>query len=181
MTTYPIDLRGARVRLRELEASDLEPVLDFASDLDVMYWTVGRAVDRAEELQWISAAGEKAREEPRAMYALAIEAEDRLVGTITLDVESIEHSRGHLGYALHKQEWGKGYATDAARLLIDFGLKRLGLHRIYATLDVRNDRSRRVLEKAGMVLEGTLRGFMRKHDGWCDSYIYSILSPDVPA
>ena len=175
---YPVRLDGSRVILRELEEKDLDPILAYARDLDVMYWTVGRIIDGPEESTWLNEIRADAIKEPRRGYGLAIEHEGRLVGTVTLEIENTEHARGHLGYALRKDVWGNGFATEAAQLMIDFGFNELGLRRIYATLDVRNERSRRVLEKIGMVREGTLRSFMRKDDGWTDSYLYAMVLDD---
>ncbi|HYO97194.1 MAG TPA: GNAT family N-acetyltransferase [Polyangiaceae bacterium] len=55
-----------------------------------------------------------------------------------------------LGYAIGRNWWGQGIATEAARALITWGIKELDLARLWASTDVRNVRSQRVLEKLGM-------------------------------
>ena len=83
-----------------------------------------------------------------------------------------------MGYCLRRDAWGLGLGTEAARGLIGFGFERLGLHRIWATCDTGNARSARVLERAGMVLEGTMRDdtWLRGH--WRSSHLYSILDSE---
>lgn len=70
-------------------------------------------------------------------------------------------------------------ATEAARLLIDFGFKELHLHRIYATCDPRNIASYKVMEKLGLTFEGRMRENLLIKDGWRDSLLYSILETDL--
>src|SRR6266403_2128677 len=62
---------------------------------------------------------------------------------------SAEHRQGDLGYAVHPDHWGKGFATEALRRILEFGFENLSLERIWATADVRNVASWRVMEKAG--------------------------------
>ena len=61
-----------------------------------------------------------------------------------------------LAYRLHKKYWGKGYATECAIALIEWGVNERGLSRIIAPVHPDNHRSRRVMEKAGMVYEGEM-------------------------
>ena len=87
-----------------------------------------------------------------------IESErDRLIGAIELRL------KGHIadaGYLLARPVWGKGYATEALRAVIDAGLALPEVYRVAAVCDVENLASARVMEKAGMVREGVLRRYM---------------------
>lgn len=85
------------------------------------------------------------------------EAEEGLVGAISLRIE-LPQRRAELGYWIGVPYWGRGYATEAVRAMLAFGFGRLSLHRIYAYHFVRNPASGRVMAKAGMHHEGTLRG-----------------------
>lgn len=73
---------------------------------------------------------------------------------------------------------GKGIATEVASLLIDFGFKKLKLHRIFATCDPRNIGSFKVLEKVGMTMEGRIRQDVLIRDGLRDSLLYSVLEDE---
>jgi [ribosomal protein S5]-alanine N-acetyltransferase len=71
-----------------------------------------------------------------------------------------------------------GYASEVAKKLISFGFLQFKLHRIYATCDVRNIASAKVLEKCGLILEGRMREDLLLRDGWRDTFIYSILEQE---
>ncbi|WP_408011619.1 GNAT family N-acetyltransferase [Pseudalkalibacillus sp. A8] len=62
---------------------------------------------------------------------------------------------------MHPEYWGRGYATDASNVLLDFGFSTLSLHRIVATYDPDNSRSAKVLTKLGMSYEGRLLNHLR--------------------
>lgn len=84
------------------------------------------------------------------VQAIVLPPGEQLIGMATLTVQSAEHRQGEIGYALRADCWGQGYATEAARLLLDFGFAALVLHRIRATRDLCNLASDRVLQKLGM-------------------------------
>jgi RimJ/RimL family protein N-acetyltransferase len=117
---------------------------------------------------------------PRIAYHLAIvlRATDRLIGGCRIEIRNAASVSGDIGYVLASDAWGRGYATEATRALLDFGFQGLALHRIWATCDVENRASARVLEKIGMEQEGHLRQNVRRKGEWRDSYLYAILEPE---
>ncbi|MGP4076749.1 GNAT family N-acetyltransferase [Halobacillus sp. K22] len=72
----------------------------------------------------------------------------------------------------------KNLATELAGMLIEYGFVKHHLHRIYATCDVRNVASSRVLEKNAMKKEGRLHENLRVKNRWRDSFVYAILEQD---
>jgi [ribosomal protein S5]-alanine N-acetyltransferase len=80
-----------------------------------------------------------------------------------------------IGYCLHPQYWGMGYASEAARAILEFGFTELGVHRIFATCHPDNSNSYNVMKRIGMKQEGHLREHIRYKGKWRDSYLYSIL------
>lgn len=64
------------------------------------------------------------------------------------------------GYVLRESHWGQGYATEALSALVDWALSQPGIYRASASCDVDNPASGRVMEKAGMRFEGTLKRFV---------------------
>ena len=105
----------------------------------------------------------EAAQEPRTSFILAITG---------------EASTGELGYVLARDQWGHGYATEVARRLIVFGFNELGLRRITATCHPDNFASARVLEKAGMHFEKTLRDDLGVRGGW---RVFAVAASDVGA
>jgi RimJ/RimL family protein N-acetyltransferase len=102
---------------------------------------------------------------------------DALVGAIALGITS-EHARAELGYWIGRAFWNRGYATEAARAIVDFGFATLGLNRIQAQHFVRNAASGRVMEKIGMHKEGVRRQAYRRFDRFEDVALWAILASD---
>lgn len=90
-------------------------------------------------------------------------------------MSNMDNHEGWSGYCLNRNFWGKGYATETAKVLLRFGFDQLNLHRIFATCDPANIASAHVLEKIGMQLEGHLREHKWAKGKWCDSLLYAIL------
>jgi RimJ/RimL family protein N-acetyltransferase len=88
------------------------------------------------------------------------------------------HARAEIGYWTAKSYWGRGFCTEAATAVLEYGFTALSLNRIQASVLPRNPASRRVLEKLGMQCEGLLRQYIRKHEIYEDLWMYSILVAD---
>ena len=80
-----------------------------------------------------------------------------------------------IAYFLAPNERGKGYGTEATQLLVDYLFLSKDLARIHAFVDVKNNISQRVLEKAGFQREGTMRKCVFNRGQLRDYHIYSIL------
>ena len=102
-----------------------------------------------------------------------------LMGAVGLTLTPA-HSRAELGYWLGVPYWNRGYATEAAAALVDFGFTQLGLHRIQAHYLTRNSASGRVMQKLGMRSEGVSRHAVRKNDRFEDLEMYAILADEWP-
>ena len=178
-------LIGRRLVMRELTAEDWPDVYTYSARPEVSRYQPWEPNTPAESRAFVEQVIAAAQAMPRVEYQLAITLADggRNIGTGALWVRSINHGQGELGYFLHPDHWGRGYATEAAGLLLEFGFGTLALHRIFATCDPRNAASARVLAKVGMTEEGRLRETMHLRDGWSDSAVYGILAQEwrVPA
>ncbi|QPV62006.1 GNAT family N-acetyltransferase [Halosimplex litoreum] len=100
---------------------------------------------------------------------------DEPVGDVSL--APIDDRRGwaNLGYWIHPDHQGEGYATEAARLVVDHGFAALGLHRISATIHAGNGASERVVEKLGFSHEGTKRDDDFVNGEYVDREVYAVL------
>lgn len=170
-----------RLVLRELDGDDAPAVQAYAGDAEVVRyldWGPNAPDDTAGFLALARATRGAA---PRTAYhlAIALKAADRLIGGCRIEIRSAANGSGDLGYVLDRRHWGHGYATEAMRALVDFGFGPLALHRIWATCDVDNLASARVLEKLGMRREGHLRQNARRRGEWRDSYLYAILAHEA--
>ena len=80
-----------------------------------------------------------------------------------------------VGWHLHPDSWGHGYATEAAGALLRWAFETMDLNRVQAEVDTRNAASARVLEKLGFVREGTLREDCIVNGEVSDSWVYGLL------
>ena len=117
-------------------------------------WHPHENIEQTEALMKRSMAGWEG--DTNFRYLLEIKESGALAGMIELRLER-EPFKISFGYAGAYTQWGKGYMTEAARACIQWGFEQPAVYRIYATVDVENIPSQRVLEKAGMQREGILR------------------------
>lgn len=106
-----------------------------------------------------------------------IDDEGSAIGVIGLVLQKdVYRKSAELGYWLGEPFWNNGYSTQAVRNIVAYGFNTLDLVRIYAGVFEHNKASRRVLEKAGFVLEGILRRSIIKNDKILDEHLYAILN-----
>lgn len=109
---------------------------------------------------------------PHTVFAIANEYE--AIGSIGLMLgKDVHRFTAELGYWLAEPYWGKGIMTSAVVAVTDYGFLEFKLNRIYAEPYTSNPASARILEKAGYVLEGTLRSNVVKCGKILDQYMYS--------
>ena len=104
-----------------------------------------------------------------------------LVGNIGLFGVRAKDRCGTIGIALGREYIGRGYGTDAMRVIVDYGFREMGLHRIQLGVAPFNPAGIRAYEKAGFVEEGRYRESVL-HDGrWYDEVLMSILDHEWAA
>ena len=102
---------------------------------------------------------------------------DALVGGITLgNIRYGVAQTGQIGYWLGERYAGRGLMLEALGLLIPYSFETLRLHRIEAACIPDNQRSMRLLEKAGFRREGLLRSYLRINGVWQDHYLYALIA-----
>lgn len=98
-----------------------------------------------------------------------------LIGTVGFNQWSQKHKRAEIGYELHPQHWGHGYASEAASAVMAYGFDNLQLVRIGAVVFLENKASQHVLEKLGFQKEGVLKNYMYQNGKAHDTFVYSSL------
>ena len=122
-----------------------------------------------------------ASDEARAITGQAIVVDGEAVGSISLTLGSDVYRRSaELGYWLGEPFWGRGIMTAVVTAMCREGFGTWDIVRIHAEPFARNAASRRVLEKAGFTLEGTLRQSVYKNGEMLDSCIYALLREEMP-
>src|ERR1039457_6139005 len=175
-------LVGERVRLRGVRDDDLPTLAKWEMDPGRM----------ATLSNWVVPPSEAAAKERIAKWSanekddlgFAIETLDDppvLVGNIGLWGARPKERCATLGIALGREYIGRGYGTDAVRVIVGYGFREMGLHRIQLGVAPFNPAGIRAYEKAGFVEEGRLRESVL-HDGrWYDEVLMSILDHEWAA
>lgn len=127
--------------------------------------------------QWIQTHRQEYEAQTQATFAIVLRKSNELVGAVGLRINR-ELNKAALGYWVGRPYWNLGFATEAAVAILEHGFTDLELNRISATHFARNPSSGRVMEKAGMVLEGTARQDTMKWGNYEDMVAYAILRED---
>ncbi len=112
-------------------------------------------------------------------WAVILREENKMIGTCGFTRFHTQHDCGEVGYVINPAYRGRGIACEALQAVMDFGFRKLGLHRIEAKYIDGNDASRRVMEKVGMTFEGIRRGEMLIKGSYRDIGVCSILREDA--
>ena len=141
---------------------------------DVVRWLYWDAPTEEQTRAWIE--GILARP-PETGTTFAVELRDsgELVGNVNVMVDAANR-QGEIGFIFHPDHQGHGYATEAARALLDHAFERYGLHRVYGRLEPRNAASARVLEKLGMRREAHLIENEWVKGEWQSEAVYALLA-----
>ncbi|MGM0814306.1 MAG: GNAT family N-acetyltransferase [Bacillota bacterium] len=133
----------------------------------------------SRQIERIQRSLQRCAQDEAYMYGIFLNETDALVGTISLSsVERGPIEGAMLGYVLDQNQGGKGYMTEAIRLIIDYAFYELHLHRIEAGVKPDNIGSIRVLEKTGFENEGLNRKKVKINGVWEDHYLFAIIHPD---
>ena len=168
--TKPTELKTERLLLRPFSLSDIDDVLEYASDDE---WAAfhPRPYDRGA-VEYMVARAMLASRDKGAEFAVVLDG--RVVGLVSLDADP-EDKTAELGYEIARDVWGRRIAAEAATAVCDWGFREYGLARIDAWADSRNRRSVRVMEKLGMTYEGRHRSYEVGRCRRVDGVSYAVL------
>jgi len=173
--TLPI-ITTPRIVLRWITEDDIDSLYEVFSDPQVTrYWSTVPLANReaAAELQREIAEGNAS--ETIFKWGLALRDSGTLIGTATLFNLSLDNGRAELGYGMGRAHWGKGYMNEALSALVSHAFEVIGLRRLEADVDPRNDASIRTLERLGFQREGFLRERWHVNGEIQDALFYGLL------
>ncbi|SIO04845.1 GNAT family N-acetyltransferase [Agromyces cerinus] len=187
-------LTTERLVLRPLEASDAPDVFEYQRIPDVLKYLPWPLRDRAEAYEHTAKrAAARVLADDGDFFVLAMTlpgtpsvddsgadpsagvARDRVIGDMMVRVSSAKHAQLELGWVVHPDFQGKGYAREAAVAIRDFAFETLHPHRIQAFLDARNEASAGLCERLGMRREATILEEQYNDGEWQDTALYGVL------
>ncbi len=169
-----------RLLLRPYRSADLAHMQCYATRPAFIRYLPLAAQTGKSVRTFLEARLEEQTQAERTRFSFAIEPRGlgRLVGAANVVITDSEHRSGYIGFGLDSDFEGQGIMTEAVAAILEFGFEQLHLHRIWATADVDNTRSWRLLERVGLAREGLLRGEKLIRGAWRDSYLYAVLETD---
>jgi RimJ/RimL family protein N-acetyltransferase len=170
-------LQTPRLLLRPITLADAPAIHRYMSDPVVTRWLPEGVLDEAQAQAF---ARKNAGRSARAV-AVIDRASDEFVGH-TVFHPWFGHATHEIGWAIAAAHQGRGYATEAARAMIDYAFGTLACHRVVATCQPENVASWRVMEKLGMRREAHFRrGLYQATGEWWDEYFYALLADEHAA
>jgi len=148
-----VELETPRVLLRSWLDSDLEPWIALNADAENL-----RYFPRLYSAEESRASNARIRDlladNPFGLWAAEEKSSGEFMGFVGLarqEIPGVSFMPCHeIGWRLDKKYWGKGYATEAAKVVLDFGLRDIGLNEIFSFTAEQNQPSRNVMEKIGL-------------------------------
>ena len=172
-------LPTTRLRLRPFDDADTDALFALQSSAHVLrYWDAPPWSERARAQQFVAACRRMAEEGSGARLAVDRSSDGSFIGWCSLTRWNPDHLSASMGYCFDDAAWGHGYATEAARALLQWAFDTLDLNRVQSETDTRNAASARVLEKLGFVREGTLREDCVVNGEVSDSWVYGLIRRD---
>ena len=165
---------GSKVTLRPLRVSDAGALGRVLRDGHVTRYLPPR-VRRESGKQFVTRVLEETARDKSAAFAIVELHGSEPIGQIRFVNWSRSERRAEIGFWMGRRFWGRGYGTEAVRLICRFGFQTLSLHRIDAAVVVGNIASRRVLEKCGFRCEGSARLAARLSHGWVDEWRFGLI------
>jgi len=171
---------GKKVKLRPLEPEDAEVLSNYINDWEVrQYLAMYLPISRETERDWVI---RQSRSVSDKLIVLGIEPIDlkeaTLIGTISLEIDW-KNKNAELGIAIwNKKFWGKGYGTDAIRVLLRYAFYELGLHKIWLRVFEFNQRAIKCYENIGFKREGVLREMLFRDGHWHNVIIMGVMKDE---
>jgi RimJ/RimL family protein N-acetyltransferase len=175
--TLPV-LTGRCVRLRELRVSDAPTLFSMLTTREVSRFISPppTTVDGFERfIEWTHRERAEGR---HVCFAVVPEGMDSAIGIFQLRQLEPTFTTAEWGFAIGAPYWGTGVFMDAARLVVEFALETVGVHRLEARAAVANGRGNGALAKIGAVREAVLRQSFLRHGEYLDQALWSIVKDD---
>lgn len=174
-SVFPV-LTTERLVLRRLRHDDAPAINALFSHPQVLEYLDEEPLETDDRaiamIDWMQSMYEK---QVAVRWGITLKGQDRVIGTVGFHYWQKKDRHADLGYDLHPDYWGKGYATEAARAVVDWCFVNLNLHRMQADCTLGNDRSERTILKLGFQPEGVWREKIWEHGRFVDIKQFGLL------
>jgi RimJ/RimL family protein N-acetyltransferase len=170
-----------RLLLRRYRDSDLDRLAATQSLPEVaryLYWEPRTRAEVEPALAQRIAETRLDRDDDAVTLAVERRSDGLLLGEVNICLRSVANRQVEVGYVFHPDAGGHGYATEAARALVDFAFKELDAHRVFARTDARNTASAALLRRLGMRQEAHFREAEIFKGAWGEELVFAVLEDE---
>jgi RimJ/RimL family protein N-acetyltransferase len=173
-------LRSERLWLRRLEPRDLPTLLAYRNDPEVARYQGWESCSGDEAEAMLATQSTLEPGTPGAWFRFMLEecSANAVVGDCALCVDADEPWQAEIGFTLAREHQGRGLATEAVRRLLDYAFGELGLHRVVAITDARNDAAAALLRRIGFRREAHFIQNVWYKGAWGDEFLFAMLSSE---
>ena len=173
-----IRLESERLLLRPFVPDDFAALYALQSRPDMVRWLYWGPRDEDEVrdvLEKKIARTDFVHDGDSLSLAVVLKESGEVIGESVLFLRSTRHRQGEIGFAVHPDHQGHGYATEAGRLILELAFGQFDLHRVIGRLEPRNTASAGVLERLGMRKEAHLVENELVKGEWQSEAVYALL------
>ncbi len=172
-----IPLRGERVTLAPLKAEDMAVIAPFFADTNALFHYLPDKLMPRNDEQLRDLMEDWNDGERNLVFSCRYEG--RTIGIVSLSDIDFVSGNGEMGVMISDVEVrGRGLATEAVMLMLDYAFGELRLHRVTVRVAPENEPSLLLFRKVGFVLEGRMREVMRRRDGYGDLLVFGLLEDE---
>ena len=171
-------LRGARVALRELRASDAPSLFAMLSADEVARFISPPPTSVSGFEQFIAWTLRQRSAGTYACFAVTVRGYDTAIGIFQMRQIDADFRTAEWGFAIGSAFWGTGVFREGADLMLDFAFETVGVYRLEARASVQNGRGNGALRKVGAVKEAILRKSFLRNGEQVDQVLYAILEDE---
>jgi len=151
---------------------------NYSKEIVTRYYDLDEMKDIKEADELLKDLKSRYYEKKGMRWAITLKENKEYIGDCGFNGWDFRNFKTWVGYALIPEFWGKGYAFEAVNEILNYGFNEtdiIDLHKVSATVQPQNKRSKSLLERLGFSFEGTLRENMFKIDRFLDAMVYSML------
>ena len=153
VASHALVVETERLRLRRFRGEDVDAVFAIIGD-DVAMQYYPKMFNRSDAVQWVERNLRRYREDGYGLFAVTLKGTDDMIGDCGIINQNIEGELlMEVGYHFRRDQWGHGYATEAARGCMGLAFRAFGAEKVISLIRPENLPSRRVAERNGMKLE----------------------------
>jgi RimJ/RimL family protein N-acetyltransferase len=181
VSPLPADVRTARLDLRRFSASDLDELADVFARTEVWQFPYGRGFTRDETAAFLDQQVAAWSELGFGSWIARTATDGRVIGYVGLSVPTFLPEilpAVEVGWRLHPDTWGHGYATEGATAALEHGFNALGLDRICSVPQAGNSASARVCERLGMTFVRDVHIAANERRGAVTGLLYELSRQD---